>query len=157
MKSFKVTHYELKGDKLIAEITDGKCECAYSIDRAAFEHWLTDGTGKVDMSYSYDNNGVITEVPVMMPMDQYWQQSLEINNGCALEHIHFFLRKDELSANLVRVELLEQRLKDIFTGMETAQRAEAYASLLEYGMMKKEVGEKTAAVLFKKIITSNAA
>ena len=68
-----------------------------------------------------------------------------------------YLNADELIAKKVHVEFIEEKLKNLFTEMDTTKRAEAYAGLLEYGMYKEEVGVKTAAVLFKKIISSNAA
>ncbi|HYD22141.1 MAG TPA: hypothetical protein VEB40_11745 [Flavipsychrobacter sp.] len=157
MKNLRVNNYELKGEEIVAHVSDGRRSCEYCIKRADFEYWLTDGTGVVDMSITHSEGGVITEVPITETIEQYWRQGEEINNSPVLDHLRFFLVRDEVAVSALKAELVEEQLKDLFAEMEPGVRAEAYASLLEYGLLKKEYGEQSASVVFKKILTTKAA
>jgi hypothetical protein len=157
MKNLEVKNYELRSEQVIALVTDGKTEMDQVIDRTAFEHWLTDGTGMVDMSITHHDGDVITEVPIEEPVNRYWLQGAEINDSPVLEHISMYLRRDQVAISALKAEFAEEHLKGLFAEMEPVVRAEAYAFLLEYGMLQKEYGEQSASVVFRKILTSNAA
>lgn len=157
MKNVRVSNYELRGEWIVSYLTDGKQDCEYNINRAAYEQWLTDGTGVVDMSICYHEGNVMREVPIKETIENYWLQGVEIDNSPILQDIRMYLMRDEASVSALKAEFVEEHLKQLFTQMEPALRAEAYASLLEYGMLKKEYGEQHASIVFKKILTGNAA
>jgi hypothetical protein len=157
MKNLRVHNYELSAEQITAHISNGRQHIEFGIDRGVFEHWLTDDTGAVDMSITHSADNVITEIPIKEPIAQYWLQGEEVNNSPVLEHLKFFLTRNEVAVSAVKAEFAEEQLKDIFAQMEPAVRAEAYATLLEYGMLKKEHGERSASLVFKKILCTKAA
>lgn len=157
MKNLRVLNYELQATAILACITDGKSQIDIPIDRVVFEQWLTDGTGEVDMTFTHTEGDITTESTVKEPIAKYWHQGEEINNSPVLNHLRQYLTRDEAAVCGIKAEFIEEHLKDLFTQMEPSLRAEAYASLLEYGLHKKEQGAQNAAVVFKKILTGQAA
>lgn len=158
MIQIKVHQYELQSEKIIAHVTDGRHDCEYAINRQEYEGWLTDGTGVVDMSFCHTgDNGELKEVELKEPIAEYWKQGEEINNSPVLEHLQLYITRDELQRTKVRMELLEQHIKDLFdTHLEGLPKAEGYASLLEYGMLANEVGHQMAGQMYKKIISARS-
>lgn len=156
MTKIIVTNYELTADYIYAQLSDGKNDCEYRLDRTEYEDWLTDGTGMIDMGFTHHNGNVLTEVEIKEPIADYWLQGEEINNSPVLEHLQLYVTRDELSRSLARAALLEQYLKDLLEQLEPVQRADGQTTLLEYGLMCKEAGEQGASALFKRIITSRS-
>lgn len=151
MKNLKVSNYELREEQIIVHASTGDESIEYAIGRMGFEDWLTEGSGVVDMSFTHCEGGVITEVPIKEPIANYWQLGSEVADGPVLEHLRFYLTRDNVAVSALKAEFAEERLRRIFSDMEPVQRADAYATLLEYGILKKEYGEQSASRVFRRV------
>jgi hypothetical protein len=143
MKNLKVISFELRPEQVVLQLSKGNDACEYIVNRAAFEDWLTDGTGEVDMSIAHHDGNVINEVEIKEPIALYWMQGVEVNDCPVLEHLRMYLLRNAASISGVKAEFAEERLRVLFSEMEPMVRADAYATLLEYGMLKKECGEQS--------------
>lgn len=91
----RVTGYNLTADQVILKIKEGDKTYEHPVSRRVFEIWLTDGTDVVDMSFSHCIDNVVTEVPVKVGIDEYWEKGDKLDNSPILEHLKLFLQYDE--------------------------------------------------------------